>query len=130
MLLIEEGKHVPCSTMSLQRAMILMNGREYGRAISILEDEAADETKPPSERVELCEWLAECNCKLDDYKTSGDWYLQAVKMVFSEQMDMKRMAKKALPLSEKALESYKQGGDTIDVLSAAKLKQRLLDLAK
>jgi hypothetical protein len=33
-------------------------------------------------------------------------------------------------MSEKALESYKLGGDTFDVLEAAKLKQRLLDLSK
>jgi hypothetical protein len=43
---------------------------------------------------------------------------------------MRLKAKQALPLSEKALQCYKEGGDTVDVMAAAKLKQRLLDLAR
>ena len=110
--------------------MVLMNGHEYGRAISILKEEASNESRSPSERVEFCEWLAECHRKLEDYRESGDWYLEAVKRVFSLPIDMKLRAKRALPLSEKALECYKEGGDTVDVMAAAKLKQRLLDLSR
>lgn len=118
-------------TLSLKEALVLINSREYGRAISILQDGASNESKSPTERIQLCEWLAECHRKLEDYKTSGDWYLEAIKRVFSQQqLGMKSKAKQALPLSEKALESYKEGGDTVDVLEAAKLKQRLLELAK
>ncbi len=116
--------------MSLKEVVVLMNGREYGRAISILEDEASSESKSPSERAELYEWLAECHRKLEDYKSCGDSYLDAIKRVFSQQIDVKLKARQALPLSEKALESYKLGGDTVDVLEAAKLRQRLLELAK
>jgi len=116
--------------MSLQRAMVLINGNEYGRAISILEEEARNERRSPSERVEFCQWLAECHRKLEDYRESGDWYLEAVKRVFSQQVDVKLKARQALPLSEKALECYKEGGDAADVMAAAKLKQRLLDLSK
>lgn len=116
--------------MSLREVMVLMNGREYGRAISLLEDEASDESKSPSERIELCEWMAECHRKLEDYKSCGDSYLEAVKRVFSQKLDVRLKAQQALPFSVKALESYKLGGDTIDVLEAAKLRQRLLDLAR
>jgi hypothetical protein len=110
--------------------MVLMNGHEYGRAISILEEGASNESKSPNERAELCNWLAECHLKLEDYKTSGDWYLQGVKKIFLQHMEVKLKAKQALPLSEKALECYKLGRDAVDVLAAAKLKQRLLDLSR
>ena len=117
--------------MSLQKAMVLINGHEYERAINILKEEASNESRSPAERAEFCEWLAECHRKLEDYKESGDWYLEAVKRIFSlQQMDMEIKAKRALPLSEQALECYKQGGDTVDVMAAAKLKQRLIDLSK
>ncbi len=116
--------------MSLKEAMVLMNGREYGRAISILEEEASNESRSPSERAGYCEWVAECHRKLEDYKMCGDWYLEAVKRIVSQQLDLRSKARQALPFSEKALESYKLGGDTVDVLEAAKLRQRLLDLAK
>lgn len=116
--------------MSLREAMVLMNSGEYGRAISILEEGASDESKSPSERVGYCEWVAECHRRLEDYKMSGDWYLEAVKRVFSQQTDVKLKAKQALPLSEKALQSYRLDGDTVDVLEAAKLKQRLLELSQ
>lgn len=116
--------------MSLQEAMVLMNGHEYGRAISILKEEASNESRSVLERVEFCEWLAECHRNLEDYRESGDWYLEAIKKVFALPIDMKQKAKRALPLSEKALERYKEGGDTIDVMAAAKLRQRLLDLSK
>jgi len=116
--------------MSLREAMVLMNGREYGRAISILEGEASNESRSPAERAEYCEWVAECHRELEDYQMCGEWYLEAVKRILSQQIDMRLKAKQALPMSEKALESYKLGGDTVDVLEAAKLRQRLLDLSK
>lgn len=116
--------------MSLQRAMVLMNSQEYGRAISILEDEARNENASPVERAGYCEWVAECHKKLEDYQESGDWYLEAVKRILSQQLEMKIKARQALKYSEKALESYKQGGTTVDVLAAAKLRQRLLDLSR
>lgn len=81
--------------MSLQRAMVLINDNEYGRAISILEDGVSDENKSAAERVEFCQWLAECHDKLEDHKTSGDWYLEAIKKIFSQQLDMKRKARQA-----------------------------------
>lgn len=116
--------------MSLQRALVLMNSKEYGRAISILEDEARNENASPVQRAGYCEWLAECHSKLEDYKESGDWYLEGVKRILSQQIDMRLKAKQALKYSEKALENYKLGGTTIDVLEAAKLRQRLLELSK
>jgi len=61
---------------------------------------------------------------------SGDWYLEAVKRVLSQQKDLKLRAKEALPACDKALECYRQGGDSVDVLVAAKLKQNLLGLVK
>ncbi len=95
--------------MSLREAMVLMNGREYGRAISILEEGASSESRSPSERAEFCAWVAECHRQLEDYKMCGDWYLEAVKRILSQQLDLRSRAKQALPLSEKALESYKLG---------------------
>ena len=116
--------------MSLKEAMVLMNGQEYGRAISILEEEASKESRSPMERAEFCQWVAECHRGLEDYQECGNWYLEAVKRIFAQQIDLRLKAKQALPLSEKALESYKLGGDAADVMAAAKLKQRLLDLSK
>jgi hypothetical protein len=67
---------------------------------------------------------------MEDYKMSGEWYLEAVKRIFSQQLDVRLKARQALPLSEKALESYKQGGTAADVMEASMLKQRLLNLSK
>ena len=116
--------------MSLQEIVLLIHNGEYGRAISSLEREASNESRSPLERVEYCKWLAECHQRLDDHKTSGDWYLEAVKRILSQQIDQKSKAKQALPLCERALECYKQDGDSADVLVAARLKQHLLGLSK
>jgi hypothetical protein len=114
--------------MSLQEIIVFIHNGEYGRAISSLEHEASNESRPPLERAECCSWLAECHRRLEDYKMSGDWYLEAVKRILSQQKDLKLKAKEALPICEKALESYREGGDSVDVLVAAKLKQSLLGL--
>ncbi len=116
--------------MSLQEIVILIHNGEYGRAISSLEYEVSNESRSPLERTEYCRWLAECYQRLGDCKSSGDWYLEAVKRVFSLQIDQRSKAEQALPLCEKALECYKQDGDSADVLVAAKLKQRLLGLSR
>ena len=116
--------------MSLQEIVVLIHNGEYGRAMSSLEHEASNESRPPLERAECCTWLAECHRRLEDYKMSGDWYLEAVKRVFSQRKDLKLKAKEALPACDKALECYRQGGDSVDVLVAAKLKQNLLELTK
>jgi len=116
--------------MGLKEVMIMMKDQEYGRAASVLEDEEKDGAKSPKERIELCEWLAECHRGLEDHKMAGDWHLQAVKRVFSQQLDVKTKAKQALPFCQKALDSYKLGGDAVDILEAGKLKQRLLELSR
>jgi hypothetical protein len=116
--------------MSLQDIVILIHNGEYGRAISSLEYEASDESRSPAERVECYKWLAECNTRLDDRQEAGNWYLEAIKMILSQQTDGRLKAKQALPLCEKALELYEQGGDPADVLVAARLKQYLLGLSR
>lgn len=116
--------------LSLKEAMVLMNGHEYGRAIAILKEEASNESRSPSERAGYCEWVAECHKRLDDYKEAGDWYLEAVKRVFAQDVDLRVKSRQALPLCQKALNSYKMGGDSVDIMEAAKLKQRLLELSR
>jgi hypothetical protein len=116
--------------MSLQEIIVLIHDGEYGRAMSSLEHEASNESRSPLERAEYCSWLAECHRKLEDYKMGGEWYLEAVKKVLSQQKDLKLKAKEALPACEKALECFKQGGDSVDVFVAAKLRQNLLELSK
>ena len=116
--------------MSLQEIVVMIHNGEYGRAISSLESEVSKNDRPPLERVEFCRWLAECNQRLGDTEEGGRWYLQAVRIVLSQRIDQKAKAKQALPLCEKALECYKQGGDAADVLVAARLRQHLLGLSK
>ncbi len=116
--------------MSLQEIVVMIHNGEYGRAISSLEHEVTDQSRPPVERVEYCKWLAECNTRMGDHKTSGDWYLEAVKITLSQQVGNSLKAKQALPLCEKALEAYKQEGDSADVLVAARLRQYLLGLQR
>jgi hypothetical protein len=116
--------------MSLQEIIVLIHDGEYGRAMSSLEQEASNESRTPLERAEYCTWLAECHKRLEDYKLSGDWYLEAVKRVLSQKKDLKLKAKEALPACEKALECYREGGDSVDILVAAKLKQNLLGLTR
>jgi hypothetical protein len=116
--------------MSLQEIVALIHNGEYGRAISDLEHEVSYGNKSPLEKLEYCQWLAECNTRLEDRKEAGNWYLEAVKLVLAQQMGGKLKAKQALPLCEKALECYKQEGDSVDVLVAARLKQYLLGLSR
>jgi hypothetical protein len=116
--------------MSLQDVVVMMHNGEYGRAMSYLELELKDETKPLQERIECCRWLAECNLRMEDRKASGDWYLEAVKLILSQQSAQAAKAKQALPLCEKALECFKLDGDSADVLMAARLRQHLLGLSR
>ena len=116
----------PCVSgqrMSLQEIVNLMHKGEYGTVISLLESEVSNKTRSPLERAEYCKWLAECYNKMEDYETSGDWYLEAVKQVLSQQIDMGLKAEQALPFCEKALESYELGADIVDILEAAKLER-------
>jgi tetratricopeptide (TPR) repeat protein len=117
-------------SLSLPDIISLMHRGEYRSAISLLEKGVNDKGKPIEEKVEYCRWLAECYKNLEDFKMSGDWYLEAVKNIIAQQIDMKLRAKQALPYCEKALEQYREGGDAIDVLEATKLKQKLFDLSK
>jgi hypothetical protein len=116
--------------MSLQEIVLMIHSGEYGRAISFLEHEVHDETIPPPKRVEYCKWLAECNRRLEDHQECGNWYLEAVKIILSEQIDGRMKAEQALPLTDKALESYEKGGDAADVLVAARVKQYLSGLVR
>ena len=116
--------------MSLQEIIVMIHDGEYGRAISSLEHEANDENRPQLERAEYCTWLAECHKRLEDFKEAGDWYLEAVKRFMSQKKEVRLEAKEALSSCENALECYKQGGDSVDVLVAANLKQNLIALAR
>jgi tetratricopeptide (TPR) repeat protein len=121
---------MPRIELSLEEAMVLINGHEYGRAIAILEEEASNESRSPLERAGFCEWVAECHRRLEDYREAGEWYLEAIKRVFAQEIDLSVKAREALPLCQKALNYYKMGGDKVDVMEAAKLKQRLLELSR
>jgi len=115
--------------MSLHEIVVMIHDGEYGRAISSLEHEVKDEAKPPQLRVEYCRWLAECNNRLEDYKECGNWYLEAVKIVLSGPGDGRSKSQAALPLCERAIESFEKGGDSADVLVAARVKQYVVGLA-
>jgi hypothetical protein len=108
----------------------MIHNGEYGRAISSLEHDVKDETLTPQRRVEYCSWLAECNLRLEEQEEAGNWYVEAVRAVLSQQTDNRVKAKQALPLCAKALEAYEKGGDPADVLMAARLKQYLIGLSK
>jgi len=116
--------------MSLQEIVIMIHDGEYGRAIASLEFEVKDESKPPQTRVECCKWLAECNHRLEDYQEAGNWYIEAVRIILGSQADNRSKAKQALPLCNSALEAYEKGGDSADVLVAARVKQYLVGLSK
>ncbi len=116
--------------MSLQDIVVMIHNGEYGRAISSLERDARNEELSPQVRLECCKWLAECNRRLNEQGECGNWYLEAVRIILSNQADSRSKAKEALPLCDKALEAYESGGDAADVLVAAKLKQYLVGLSK
>lgn len=116
--------------MTLKEIVVMIHNGEYERAISSLEQEASAESVPPLQKAEYCEWIAECHKRLEDHKSAGDWYIEAVKRVLSQRGDQRSKAKQALPDCEKALVSYKEGGDSADVLVAARLRQYLLGLAR
>lgn len=116
--------------MSLQEIVVMMHEGEYSRAIASLENEFHDATRSPTEKIEYCKWLAECNRRLEEHEECGNWYIEGVRLILSEQLDPKSKAKQALPLCNSALEAYEKGGDAADVLVAARLKQYLVGLSK
>jgi hypothetical protein len=111
--------------MGIPDVVVMIHNGEIGRAVSFLETEVKDETKTLAERTECCRWLAECNSRLEDFSASGDWYLEGVKLLLKQQTDNRTKANQALPLCEKALECYRQHGDSADVIVASRLKQYL-----
>ena len=116
--------------MSLQDIVVMIHNGEYGRAISSLEFDVKDETLTPEQKLERCRWVAECNARLEEHGEAGNWYVEAVRVILSQQTDSRSKAKQALPLCAKALEAYEKGGDPADVLVAARLKQYLVGLSK
>ncbi len=116
--------------MSLQEIVVMIHNGEYGRAISSLEHEVHDEAVSPAKKLEYCKWLAECNSRLGEYQECGNWHLEAVRIILSEQVDQRTKAKQALPLCDKALEAYQKEGDPADVLVASRLKQYLTGLSR
>jgi hypothetical protein len=116
--------------MSLQDIVVMIHDGEYGRAISSLELEMKDETRTPAQKLEYCRWLAECNLRMEDYQESGNWYIEAIRIILQSAADGRSKAKEAMPLANKALEAYEKGGDSADVLVAARVKQYLVSLSK
>jgi hypothetical protein len=114
--------------MSLQDIVVMIHDGEYGRAISSLEFEVKDESKPAQTRVEYCKWLAECNHRLEDYQEAGNWYIEAVRIILRTDADNQSKARQGLPLCNRAIEAYEKGGDSADVLVAARVKQYLSGL--
>jgi len=114
--------------MSLQDIVVMIHDGEYGRAIASLEFEVKDESKAPQNRVECCRWLAECNSRLEDHQEAGNWYIEAVRIILASQTDNKTKARQALPLCNRAMEAYEKGGNSADVLVAARVRQYLLGL--
>ncbi|MEM3404306.1 MAG: hypothetical protein QXJ17_07215 [Nitrososphaeria archaeon] len=116
--------------MNLPEIITLIHKGDYQSAITLLEKNVEDKGKSSQEKIEYCRWLAECYKNIGDYKMSGDWYLEAVKYVLAQQLDVKIKAKQGVPFCEKALEQYREGGDAIDVLEATKLKHKLIELSR
>ena len=114
----------------MQEIVVMIHNGEYGRAISSLEHDVKDETLTPQQRLEHCKWLAECNQRLGEAGEAGNWYVEAVRIVLSQQTDKRSKARLAMPLCMKALEAYEKGGDPADVLVAARLKQYLNGLSR
>ncbi|HKT21109.1 MAG TPA: hypothetical protein VJR06_00600 [Nitrososphaerales archaeon] len=114
--------------MSLQDIVVMIHNGEYSRAIASLEHEVGDRRVPPVQRVEYCRWLAECNGRLGDHQESGQWYLEAVRVILSERRGSPR--EDAIKLCDKALEAFEKGGDAADVLVAARVKQHLVGLTR
>ena len=116
--------------MSLQEIVVMIHEGEYGRAIASLEHEVNDPSRSPRVSVVYCKWVAEFNRRLVEDRDEGVWYVEAVRIILSEEVEQKEKAKEAIPLCTKAMEAYGKGGDAADVLVAARLKQYLVGLSK
>ena len=116
--------------MTLQDIVVMIHNGEYGRAISSLEHEASNKSKPPLERVEYYRWLAECHERLGAHQESANWLLEGVRVILAAPLSNKAKAEQAMPLCNKALECSEQEGDSADVLMAARLRQYLLRLSR
>jgi hypothetical protein len=116
--------------MVLQDIVVLIHNGEYGRAISTLESEASNKSNSPLQRVEYYKWLAECHERLGDYQESANSLLEGVRIILATSLGGRTKAEQAVPLCDKALECFKQEGDSADVLMAARLRQYLIGLSQ
>jgi len=116
--------------MPLQDIVVLIHNGEYGRAISTLETEASNKDNPPLERVEYYKWLAECHERVGDYQESANSLLEGVRVILATSLSGRAKAEQSVPLCDKALECFKQEGDSADVLMTARLKQYLIGLSR
>ena len=79
----------------------------------------------PDQKVELCEWIASCFEKLNDYEQAAEWYETAGALSLSETGSPIANALMALTEYERALECRERGDDEDSIESCAQIIRNL-----
>ena len=100
---------------SISEAFELAKLGNQTQAAEILRHEF-EKLQSPGRSIELCEWIADCFEKLQDYTQAGNWYEMAGELILA-QMGAARpsVVVNAFREYERALDCYERGDELEDV---------------
>jgi hypothetical protein len=75
-----------------------------------------EKLQSPGRRIDLCEWIADCFERLQDYIQAGNWYEMAGELILAQVgSSMPAAVVTAFREYERALECYELGNEVGDV---------------
>jgi len=100
---------------SINEAFELARLGNQRQATEILRHEF-EKLQSPGRRIDLCEWIADCFEKLQEYTQAGNWYEMAGELILA-QMGASTPAAvvNAFHEYERALDCYERGDEVEDV---------------
>jgi tetratricopeptide (TPR) repeat protein len=96
--------------VSVSEAFDLARTGNREAAANVLKQEF-QRLQSPEQKVELCEWIANCFENLNDYEQAAEWYELAGALALSETGSPLANAMSALAEYEKALSCRERGDD-------------------
>ena len=100
---------------SISEAFELAKLGNQTQAAEILRHEF-EKLQSPGRRIDLCEWIADCFEKLQDYNHAGNWYEMAGELILAQMgAAMPSAVVNAFREYERAMDCYERGDELEDV---------------
>jgi tetratricopeptide (TPR) repeat protein len=100
---------------SISEAFELAKLGNQAQAAEVLRHEF-EKLQSPGRRIDLCEWIADCFEKLQEYTQAGNWYEMAGELILSQVgTSMPAAVVNAFREYERALDCYERGNEAEDV---------------